>query len=185
VCAKCGSPLEKIGEEVTEQLDCVPASFVGRQHVRAKYACKEGCQETVATAPLPPQPVEKGLPGPGLLAHVVTSRFADHVQLYRQEGIAARQGVELSRSALSGWIDRAMELAEPVYKAMIEEVLARHLEDGDLDIDNNAVENLLRPIALGRDYAKHGIMLSRRWEYGRKSCCGLEIDSLACPERSA
>jgi transposase len=123
ICKKCGLPLEWIGEEVTEQLDYVPASFVARQHARAKYACKRGCQEMVVTAPLPAQPIEKGLPGPGLLAHVVVSKFADHIPLYRQEGIAARQGVDLSRSTLSDWMDRAAELAGPVVRAMVHEVL--------------------------------------------------------------
>ena len=75
-CGKCGAELEKIGEEVTRQLDYVPASFVVREHARAKYACKS-CEESVVLAPLPPQPIEKGLPGAGLLAHVLVSKYAD------------------------------------------------------------------------------------------------------------
>ncbi len=122
-CGKCGAQLERIGEEVTEQLDYVPASLVVRQHVRIKYACKS-CEETVVLAPLPPQPIEKGLPGAGLMAHVAVSKYADHLPLYRLEGILERQGVELSRSTLCGWVQATGMLAEPIVKAMTREVLA-------------------------------------------------------------
>jgi transposase len=76
VCAKCGGALHPIGEEVTEQLDYHPASLFIRQHARAKYACTQ-CQESVVLAPMPQQPIEKGLPGPGLLAHVIVNKFDD------------------------------------------------------------------------------------------------------------
>jgi transposase len=94
VCSECGHQKEIIGEEVTEQLDYVPASFVVRQHVRYKYACKQ-CQEGVCIADLPAFPIEKGRPGSGLLAHVLTSKYADHLPLHRMEGIFARHGVDL------------------------------------------------------------------------------------------
>jgi transposase len=122
-CGKCGGTLEKIGEETTEQLDYVPASFVVRQHARVKYACK-GCEENVVLAPLPPQPIERGLPGPGLLAHVGVSKYADHLPLYRLEGIFKRHGVELSRSTLCDWVGWEATLLEPIVEAMKREVLA-------------------------------------------------------------
>lgn len=121
-CGKCGAELDRIGEEVTEQLDYVPASFVVRRHVRAKYACKR-CEETVVLAPLPPQPIEKGLPGAGLLAHVLVSKYADHLPLHRQEGICRRQGVELARSTLCGWVRDCATLLRPVVTAMKAELL--------------------------------------------------------------
>jgi transposase len=77
VCPQCGGAKERMGEEITEQLDYVPASFLVRQHVRVKYACKQ-CQEGVVIADLPAQPIEKGRPGEGLLAQVLTSKYCDH-----------------------------------------------------------------------------------------------------------
>ncbi len=111
------------GEEVSEQLEYVPASLFIRQFVRPKYACRS-CQEHVAIAAKPPQPIEKGLPGPGLLAHVITSKYGDHLPLYRQEDILARHGVTLSRATLCGWMARAAELLRPLYDVMVARVRA-------------------------------------------------------------
>ncbi|MFC1806571.1 IS66 family transposase [Planctomycetota bacterium] len=122
-CGKCGSTLEKIGEDVSRQLDYVPASFVVREHVRLKYACK-ACEESVVLAPLPPQPIEKGLPGAGLLAHVLVSKYADHLPLHRLEGIFKRQGVEIARSTQCDWVRDSATLLEPIVREMAREVLA-------------------------------------------------------------
>jgi transposase len=122
VCEECGRMKEKIGEEVTEQLDYTPASLMVYQHVQPILACR-CCQEHVVTAPKPPQPIEKGLPGPGLMAHVITSKYCDHLPLYRQEGIFARHGVRLARTTLCGWVMSAAELVVPVVDAMIDRVL--------------------------------------------------------------
>ncbi len=109
-CPGCGQDRIPIGEEVSEQLDYRPASLFVVEHVRIKVACRL-CQTHVAVADKPPQPIEKGLPGPGLLAQVITSKFADHLPLYRQEGIFARHGVELSRKTLCGWIAQSASMA--------------------------------------------------------------------------
>ena len=122
-CQECQQPLERIGEEVSEQLEYVPSSFFVREHVRLKYACTH-CEGYVVTASVPPKPIEKGLPGPGLLAHVLTSKYADHLPLHRLEGIFARHGVELSRSTLCDWVGAGAELLAPVVKAMKQQVLA-------------------------------------------------------------
>jgi len=122
-CDKCGAALTKIGEDVTRQLDYVPASLVVREHARAKYACPQ-CEETVVVAPLPPQPIEKGLPGAGLLAHVLVSKYADHLPLHRQERIFKRHGVELSRSTLCNWVRDCATLLNPIVAAMTRQVLA-------------------------------------------------------------
>jgi transposase len=98
-CPDCGHLRVKIGEEVSEQLEYVPASMRVLQHVRFRYACR-ACQEHVAIADKPPQPIDKGLPGPGLLAQSITSKYGDHLPLYRLEDIFARHGVELSRATL-------------------------------------------------------------------------------------
>ncbi|QDV39463.1 IS66 family transposase [Tautonia plasticadhaerens] len=122
-CPDCGRIRMPFGEEVSEQLEFVPASLFVRQFVRLKYACGS-CQEHVAIAAKPPQPIEKGLPGPGLLAQVITSKYGEHLPLYRQEDILARHGVTLSRATLCGWMARAAELLRPLYAVMIERVRA-------------------------------------------------------------
>ena len=93
------------------------------EHVRPKYACA-GCAAHVVIAARLPEPIEKGLPGTGLLAHVVTSKLADHLPLYRQEGIFKRHGVELARSTMCDWMATVAELLEPIVAVMIRQVLA-------------------------------------------------------------
>src|SRR3954453_6612490 len=88
-CPDCGHTRTKIGEEVSEQLEYVPSSLVVIQHARFRYACR-ACQEHVALADNPPQPIDKGLPGPGLLAQTITSKYSDHLPLYRLQNILPR-----------------------------------------------------------------------------------------------
>jgi transposase len=99
-CPECGAERRPMGEEVREQLEYVPASLIILEHVRPKYACA-GCAAHVVIAARLPEPIEKGLPGTGLLAHVITSKLADHLPLYRQEAIFRRHGVELARSTMN------------------------------------------------------------------------------------
>jgi len=94
-CPNCGGAMRKLGEDVTEVLDYVPASFKVIRHVRPKLSCRV-C-ETIVQVPMPSLPVERGRPGPGLLAHVLVAKYADHLPLYRQSGIYAREGVERKR----------------------------------------------------------------------------------------
>ena len=105
---ECGEERRKIGEEVREQLEFVPASLLVLQHVRPKYACKR-CASHVVIAPRLPEPIEKGLPGAGLLAHVAVSKYADHLPLHRQEGIfrTPRRGAVRVRRCATGWPTRA------------------------------------------------------------------------------
>ena len=121
-CPDCGHVRVKIGEEVSEQLEYVPASMHVLQHVRFRYACW-ACQEHVAIADKPPQPIDKGLPGPGLLAQTITSKYSDHLPLYRLEDIFARHGVELSRATLCGWMAASAELLTPLFDLMVKRVL--------------------------------------------------------------
>ena len=128
-CPCCGKARERIGAETSEQLDYRPASLFVVERVRYTYACP-ACSRaadpaddpvpTITTAPLPPRPIDKRLPGPGLLAHVVVSKFADHLPLYRQAGILARHGVEVSRSTLGGWVAAAADLLKPLVDRMAE-----------------------------------------------------------------
>lgn len=121
-CAGCGAAMAPIGEKVTEELEYVPASLFIREHARIQYACSR-CQEGVTIAALPSRPVEKGRPGPGLLAHVVVSKYGDHLPLNRQAQIFKREGVSLSRSTLCDWIADAADLALPVYRELKQAVL--------------------------------------------------------------
>jgi len=126
VCPCCEQALTPIGEDVTEVLEYVPASFVVKEIVRPKYACKTAsCRGTVKSASLPPMPIEKGRPGPGLLAHVITSKYVDNQPLCRQSAIFARDGVDLHRSTLCEWTDAAGELLRPVAMAMWHRIKAR------------------------------------------------------------
>jgi len=123
LCRECQHSLVPIGEEVSEQLEYVPASFFVRQQVRFKYACPE-CQGNVVIAAGAAQPIDKGLPGPGLMAHVLTSKYADHLPLNRLEGIFARHGVELTRSTLCDWVAAGARLLQPVVEILKQGVLA-------------------------------------------------------------
>src|ERR1035438_2621706 len=107
-CPDCGGHLRRFGEDVGEQLEYIPESFKVIRHVRPKFACS-GC-DRVVEAPAPSRPIERGGAGPGLLAHVLVSKFADHLPLYRQSEIYARQGVEIARSTLAGWVGGATDL---------------------------------------------------------------------------
>ncbi len=100
-CA-CGQAFKRIGEEVSEQLDCVPAQFFVLRHIRGKYAC--ACCQTIAAAPMPAQIIDKGIPAPGLLAQVVVAKHDDHLPLYRQTEIYARSGVHIPRSSMAQWV---------------------------------------------------------------------------------
>lgn len=121
-CPHCAGHLEKIGEEVTRQLEYVPASFHVRELVRFKYACKK-CQEGVTLSDLPPQPIDKGIPGPGLLAHVLTSKYCDHLPLNRLEGIFARNGIDISRRTTCDWVGKSSHLLEPLVARQRKELL--------------------------------------------------------------
>jgi transposase len=122
-CPECGGGRVKIGEEHSEQLDYRPASLFVIDHVRCTYACP-ACEGQVVTAGKPAQPIDKGLPGPGLLAHVATEKFADHLPLNRQVRRLARQGVELSRSTLCDWTAGTAKILEPLYELMKTTILA-------------------------------------------------------------
>jgi transposase len=130
LCPCCQNPREKISEEVSEQLEYVPASLFVIEHVRWTYACK-GCEGHVATASKPMQPIEKGLAGPGLLAHVITSKYADHLPLHRMERILRRHGVDIARSTMCDWMAQCAALLNPLYELMKRRVLESHVVHTD------------------------------------------------------
>lgn len=121
VCPHCRGNLKPMGEEVSERLEYIPASLHVIEEVCRKYACEKGC--TVVTAQKPMRPIEKGLPGPGLLSHVAVSKYADHLPLFRQTGMFERDGITLSRSTLCGWMGACAELVKPLYLLMKEKAM--------------------------------------------------------------
>ena len=107
-----------------------PASLIVLEHIRPKYAC-QACEGNVLIADRLPEPIEKGLPGPGLLAHIAVSKYADHQPLYRQEGIFKRFGVELSRSKMCDWMAVIADLLSPIVKLMLSKVLTSKVVQND------------------------------------------------------
>jgi len=152
-CPECGTAMKKIGEDVSEVLDYVPARFRVIRHVRPKLACPS-C-ERIVQVQAPSRPIDRGLAGPGLLAHVLVSKYADHLPLYRQAQIYAREGVELERSTLAEWVGGCHRLLDPLVEALGRYVFAA----GKLHADDTPVP-VLDP---GRGRTKTG----RLWTYVR------------------
>ena len=152
LCPDCGGERGCIGEEVREQLEYVPASMIVLQHVRPKYACKD-CQGNAVIAERLPEPIEKGLPGPGLLAHVAVSKYADHLPLYRQRGIFKRFGVELARSTMCSRMAATADLLAPIVRAMLKRVLTSEV----IPSDDTSVKV--------QDHDGKGIKTGRLWNY--------------------
>jgi transposase len=153
VCPECQGELRKLGEDVSEVLEYVPASFVVIRNVRTKLSCTK-C-DCIVQAEAPSRPIERGLAGPGLLAHVLVSKYADHLPLYRQSEIYARQGVELERSTLADWVGGSSRLLGPLVEALRRYVMAA----GKLHADDTPVPVL----APGQGKTKTG----RLWTYVR------------------
>ena len=121
-CPSCGGRLRRVGEDVTESLDYVPGRFKVVRHVREAFSCR-AC-ETVTQTPAPHHAIARGRAGPGLLAHIAVAKFDDHLPLYRQAEIYAREGVELRTSTLSGWVGATAAALKPLVDLLREEVIA-------------------------------------------------------------
>lgn len=123
-CPGCGSTVfSRIGQDEREVLEYVPSSFKVIKHIRPKLSCRS-C-ETIMQQPMPTLPIERGRPGPGLISHVVVSKYADHTPLHRQSVIYARDGVDLDRATLAGWVGQAAFLLAPLAEA-----IGRHVRAG-------------------------------------------------------
>jgi transposase len=112
-CSCCGGPKQRIGEDLSRELEFIPAKLEVTVHVLPKYACPK-CRDGVASPPVPQKLVRGGIAGPGLVSYVVVSKFADHLPLYRLEDILLRHGVYLSRSTLCDWVRHAADLLRPL-----------------------------------------------------------------------
>src|SRR5881396_993999 len=170
----CGGELRKLGEDVSEVLEYVPDHFKVIRHVRTKLSCTK-C-DCIVQAAAPSRPIERGVAGPGLLAHVLVSKYADHLPLYRQSEIYARHGVDLERSTLADWVGGTAQLLEPLVEALRRYAIAA----GKLHADDTPVPVL----APGNGKTKTG----RLWTYVRddrrqqirpRPRCGLRIRRIA------
>jgi transposase len=129
-CPACGGTLRRIGEDVSETLDYVPGRFKVIRHIREKLSCR-AC-DTVVAAPAPDHAIARGRAGAGLLAHIAVSKYDDHLPLYRQAEIFAREGVELETSTLSGWVGATAAALAPLVEALAAEVMVSdtlHVDD--------------------------------------------------------
>ncbi len=128
-CPSCGGELRKIGEDVSEILEYVPAQFKVIEQVRPKLSCT--CCERIVQELAMSRPIERGLAGPGLLAHVLVGKYADHLPLYRQSEIYQRAGVELERSTMAGWVGAASDALAPLVEAVRRYVMSTSKLHGD------------------------------------------------------
>ena len=147
-CPCCGRMRQLIGQEVSEQLDYVPAKVMVIEHVRLKYVCK-ACEAgaavggpQIATAEKPLAAIDKGLAAPGLLAHVIVSKYADHLPLHRMERIFRRHGIDLARSTLCDWARQSADALSPLYDEMVRDVLGSkviHTDDTPVDVQDKSL----------------------------------------------
>src|ERR687898_779535 len=119
ICPGCGGELHRIGEDIAERLDVIPAQFRVIVTRRPKYGCR-ACEGAVVQMPAPARLIEGGLPTEAMIAHVLVTKYADHVPLYRQSQIYARQGIELDRSTLADWVGRAAAELRPLHERLFE-----------------------------------------------------------------
>jgi transposase len=129
VCPDCGGTLRPLGEDVSEVLEYVPTRFKVIRTVRPKLSC--ACCSRIVQEPAPNRPIDKGLAGPGLLAHVLVSKYADHLPLYRQSEIYARSGIDLDRSTLADWVGGATRILRPLVDKLKSYVLSTEKLHGD------------------------------------------------------
>src|SRR5215216_3474518 len=129
-CPACGGEMRKVGEDVTEILDYIPGHFEIVRHIRPAFSCRR-C-ETMVQKEMPSLPIERGQAGAGLLAHILVSKYCDHLPLYRQSGIYAREGIDLDRAIMAAWVGKVTALASPLVEAVADHVMTAeklHVDD--------------------------------------------------------
>ena len=125
-----------IGKEITEELECEPAKFYIKRYMRYKYAAKD--KSSVAIAELPERVIDKGIAGPSLLAMILTAKYIDHLPLYRQKQIFARENIQIPSSTIEGWTRQALEKLEPLYEQLVFDTKAQ----GYLQVDETVIKVL-------------------------------------------
>jgi len=152
-CPACGGTLRRLGEDVSEMIEYVPGRYKVVRHVRPKFSC--GACQKIVQASAPSRPIARGLAGPAFLAHVLVSKYADHLPLYRQSQIYAREGLDLDRSTLADWVGGASELVEPLVRSLGRYVMSATKLHGD--------DTPVPVLCPGRGTTKQG----RLWTYVR------------------
>lgn len=154
-CPCCGKIRHVIGQEISEQLDYIPAKVTVIEHVRIKYACPS-CEEKAAesgpqitTAEKPLSPIEKGLAAPGLLAYVMVSKYGDHLPLHRLESILQRHGIQIARSTMCDWAAQCADVLRPLHDLMAQQVLTSKVIHTD-DTPVNVLDRTLDQTRTGR-----------------------------------
>jgi transposase len=125
-----------IGKEITEELECEPAKFYIKRYIRYKYAAKNG--DGVSIGELPERVIDKGIPGAGLLAMILTGKYVDHLPLYRQKQIFARENIQIPSSTIEGWTKQALEKLEPLYEQLVYDTKTK----GYLQVDETRIKVL-------------------------------------------
>jgi transposase len=128
-CPACGGAMRKVGEDISEVLDYIPGRFEVVRHIRPALSCRR-C-ESMVQLPMPSLPVERGRPSAGLLAHILVSKYCDHLPLYRQAGMYAREGVDLDRAVMANWVGKSVWIAAPLVEAISDHVMAATALHGD------------------------------------------------------
>ena len=134
-CPQCGGSLRTLADDVSEVLEYVPEHWKVHKHIRPKYSC--GSCQTIVQASAPSRPIERSYAGPGLLAHVLVSKFCDHIPLYRQSQIYAREGVELDRATMAEWVGSITTLVDPLLGALSDYVMSAqklHADDTPIPV---------------------------------------------------
>ena len=172
ICPCCNEVCQKFGEELSEQLDYQPGNLFVRQHARFKYACKK-CHDHITVAHVPIAVINKGLPGPGLLAHIAACKYADHLPLHRLERILSRLGIELSRQTMCGWMAHVASMLDPLVDLMsklVRESKALHTDATKMPY--------LDPLVKGRSLS------GQMWAYVGDRDHAFDVFSF-CPNHSA
>ena len=164
-CPCCGKMRCRIGEEISEKLDYVPAKIQVLQTARIKYAC-QACENTgngpqIVIPELPFSPIEKGLAAPGLLAYVVVSKYSDHLPLHRLERILERHGIDIARSTMSEWAAQCALALNPLYELMIRLILLSKV----IHTDDTPVDILTSTSSIESDKSRNGTRTGRFWVY--------------------
>lgn len=172
---ECGCQLSKIGEEISEQLDYVPARLQVIEHIRYKYACK-GCEETVRCAAVPLKPIPKANATAGLLSHILISKFEDHLPLYRQSNMWERLGIDISRSTMSNWVMACGDLLNPLVELLRKDIVSKDYVASDetpLRVINSTTDTSYMWVHIGGERERRAIVYD--YNPNRSGACASEF----------
>lgn len=131
VCSCCGTPKVHIGDDMAEELEYTPAVFFVNQYIKPKWACPKCPDGGITTAAMPPRPIDKGLAGPGLISYVITSKYVDHLPLYRLEQMFKRYAIDINRSTMVGWIEKTCGYLQAIHEDMGKKLVSSFVIQAD------------------------------------------------------